>query len=92
MATHETLHFHNQPGVPHVRIGVKEFMCVGALPPFDHPHIFIDMGGGKDAVCPYCSTHYVFDAALNGGCEPAECLYEPGAGPAAGAEPAVEHA
>jgi uncharacterized Zn-finger protein len=41
MATHSTPHFHNQPGVPQVRVSAKEFMCVGALPPFDHPHIFI---------------------------------------------------
>ena len=64
MATHSTPHFHNQPGVPHVRVGAKEFMCVGALPPFDHPHIFIDMGEDNDAICPYCSTHYVYDATF----------------------------
>ena len=27
------------------------------------------------AVCSYCSTHYVYDAALHGGAEPAECEY-----------------
>ena len=43
-ADHATPHFHNQPGVRSVRVGAKEFMCIGALPPFDHPHIFIDMG------------------------------------------------
>ena len=32
-------HFHNEPGVAVIEIGAKEFMCVGALPPFDHPHI-----------------------------------------------------
>ena len=37
-------HFHNDLGVPSIRVGVKEFMCTGAKPPFDHPHIFIDMG------------------------------------------------
>jgi uncharacterized Zn-finger protein len=61
MATHSTPHFHNQPGVPQVRVGAKEFMCVGALPPFDHPHIFIDMGEDNDAICPYCSTHFAYD-------------------------------
>jgi uncharacterized Zn-finger protein len=82
MATHSTPHFHNQPGVPQVRVGAKEFMCVGALPPFDHPHIFIDMGEDNDAICPYCSTHFAYDETLHGGCEPAECVFEP-------AEPAI---
>ncbi|HEY0144643.1 MAG: zinc-finger domain-containing protein [Methylovirgula sp.] len=76
MADHGTPHFHNQPGVARVRIGAKKFMCMGALPPFDHPHIFIDMGDADDAICPYCSTHYVHDASLApGACEPAECAF-----------------
>ena len=37
-------HFHNTPGVPVIEIGAREFMCVGELPPFDHPHVFLDMG------------------------------------------------
>jgi uncharacterized Zn-finger protein len=78
MATHTTPHFHNQPGVPQVRVGAKEFMCVGALPPFDHPHIFIDMGEDNDAICPYCSTHYAYDATLHGGCVPPDCVFDPG--------------
>jgi chloride channel protein, CIC family len=78
MATHSTPHFHNQPGVPQVRIGVKEFKCVGAMPPFDHPHIFVAMGDDDDAVCPYCSMQYVFDEKLHGSCQPAECAFEPG--------------
>jgi len=87
MATHSIPHFHNQPGVPLVRVGAKEFMCVGALPPFDHPHIFIDMGADSDAICPYCSTHYVYDETLHGGCEPAECVFEPGGDAGSLAEP-----
>ncbi|MGP8231466.1 MAG: zinc-finger domain-containing protein [Methylovirgula sp.] len=76
MANHGTPHFHNQPGVARVRIGAKEFMCTGALPPFDHPHVFIDMGDASDAICPYCSTHYVHDASLApGACEPPECAF-----------------
>ena len=47
MADHAIPHFHNDPGVPVVKIGVKEFMCMGAKPPFDHPHIFIDMGARR---------------------------------------------
>lgn len=83
MAQHGTPHFHNQPGLRKIRTGAKEFMCIGALPPFDHPHIFIDMGADDETVCPYCSTLYVFDASLNGGCAPAECLYLPDAEKAA---------
>ena len=63
MSHDSTPHFHNQPGVAKIKVGSKEFMCIGALPPFDHPHVFIDMGAADEAVCPYCSTHYVFDAA-----------------------------
>jgi uncharacterized Zn-finger protein len=88
MATYSTPHFHNQPGIPHVRVGAKEFMCIGALPPFDHPHIFIDMGDDNDAICSYCSTRYIYDARLDGGCEPPECAFEPDA--ESGAEPAIE--
>ena len=33
-------HFHNDLGVPVIEIGAKEFMCVGAMPPFDHPHVY----------------------------------------------------
>ncbi|MGO9673431.1 MAG: zinc-finger domain-containing protein [Methylocella sp.] len=83
MAAHATPHFHNQPGASRVSVGAKEFMCVGALPPFDHPHIFIDMGDAAEAICPYCSTHYVYDATLHGGCVPAECAFDPQTAPAA---------
>ncbi len=60
-------HFQNDAGHPVIEIGVKEFMCVGANPPFDHPHIFIDMGSDTEAVCPYCSTLYKFNPALRSG-------------------------
>ncbi len=64
MAGHSTPHYHNDAGAGTIAIGVREFMCVGARPPFDHPHIFIDMGKESDAICSYCGTHYRFDAAL----------------------------
>ena len=32
--------FHNEVGVPIVRIGCREFKCIGDKPPQDHPHIF----------------------------------------------------
>lgn len=67
MAGHAIPHFQNDAGHPSVTIGVKEFMCVGANPPFDHPHVYIDMGDDNETVCPYCSTRYVHDASLKGG-------------------------
>src|SRR5271156_341338 len=73
MAEHVTPHFHNDPGVPTIRVGVKEFMCTGATPPFDHPHIFIDIGGDSEAICSYCSTRFVYDASLGAHSIPAEC-------------------
>jgi uncharacterized Zn-finger protein len=36
--------FRNDHAVPEIRIGVKEFNCIGVSPPHDHPHIFINMG------------------------------------------------
>jgi len=67
--------FHNEPGVARIRVGAKEFMCIGALPPFDHPHIFIDIGQGSEAICPYCATVFVRDERLGASCDPIECLY-----------------
>jgi uncharacterized Zn-finger protein len=57
-------HFQNDAGHPVIQIGVKEFMCVGATQPFDHPHVFLDMGADKEKVCPYCSTLYKYSAKL----------------------------
>ena len=67
--------FHNEPGVARIRVGVKEFMCIGALPPFDHPHIFIDIGESSEAICPYCATVFVHEGRLGASCDPVECLY-----------------
>src|SRR5215203_2387741 len=65
MADHIVPHFHNDPGVAVIEIGAREFMCVGARPPHDHPHVFLDMGGDKEIICPYCSTLYRHDPALD---------------------------
>ncbi|HMM14276.1 MAG TPA: zinc-finger domain-containing protein [Parvibaculum sp.] len=56
--------FSNDAGVSEIRIGVREFECMGALPPNDHPHVFLDMGRDTEILCPYCSTLYKFDASL----------------------------
>ena len=51
-------------------------MCVGANPPFDHPHVFLDMGSANEKVCPYCSTLFVHNATLKADeTVPAGCLY-----------------
>lgn len=67
MANSSIPHFHNTAGVDKIEIGAREFQCVGALPPFDHPHVFLDMGKESEIVCPYCSTYYVFSAKLTSG-------------------------
>jgi uncharacterized Zn-finger protein len=74
-------HFHNDPGVAVIEIGAKRFMCIGATPPFDHPHIFLDMGDETEIVCPYCSTLYRFDSGLDPfAARPDDCaLKEPNA-------------
>jgi uncharacterized Zn-finger protein len=64
MAHTSTPHFQNASGATKLQIGAKEFVCEGAIAPFDHPHIFIDMGASNDAVCPYCSTLYSFNPKL----------------------------
>ena len=45
--------FHNEVGVPIVRIGCREFKCIGDKPPQDHPHIYLNMGDANEIVCPY---------------------------------------
>jgi uncharacterized Zn-finger protein len=76
MAHEGVPHFHNTEGLARIAIGAHEFKCVGAMPPFDHPHIYIDMGADTEIVCPYCSTLYVFDPALSaGGANPPSAIY-----------------
>lgn len=70
-------HFQNDPGVSVIEIGAREFMCVGAMPPFDHPHVFLDMGDDSDIICPYCSTLYRHDPALDPhAAKPPECAMD----------------
>jgi uncharacterized Zn-finger protein len=75
MADNVVPHFHNDAGVPVIEIGSQEFMCVGANPPFDHPHVFLDLGNDNEIICPYCSTLYRFAADLGAGeARPPECV------------------
>lgn len=57
-------HLANDQGVEKIYVGVKELQCMGARPPFDHPHIYLDMGADSQVLCPYCSTLYVYNASL----------------------------
>lgn len=76
MAEHGIPHFHNDPGVAVIHVGAHEFMCIGAKPPFDHPHVFLDMGSDAEIVCPYCSTLFKYDPSLKAGaCTPPECAH-----------------
>ena len=68
--------FHNEVGVPIVRIGCREFKCIGDKPPQDHPHVYLNMGDTNEIVCPYCSTLFRFDQSLGvHEADPAECAY-----------------
>jgi uncharacterized Zn-finger protein len=81
MAGTSTPKFHNDTGERFIEIGAKEFECIGTKPPFDHPHIFIDMGDEQETVCPYCSTLYRYDPSLpRFGARPAGALYTEDAG------------
>src|SRR5262249_47491170 len=67
-------HFPNTPGVAVIEIGAREFMCEGELAPFDHPHVFLDMGDANEIICPYCSTLFRHDRTLApDAARPAEC-------------------
>jgi uncharacterized Zn-finger protein len=66
----------NDDGIPQIRIGMREFECIGASPPHDHPHIYLNMGAGNSMLCSFCATTFRYDAALRpGDVMPPECLY-----------------
>ncbi|MFM9973571.1 MAG: zinc-finger domain-containing protein [Beijerinckiaceae bacterium] len=65
MASHTIPHLHNDDGAQVIHVGAKEFMCIGAKPPFDHPHIYLDIGSDTEIICPYCSTLYRFRSDLH---------------------------
>ncbi|HEY8277069.1 MAG TPA: zinc-finger domain-containing protein [Methyloceanibacter sp.] len=87
MAQSNVPHLVNDLGVRSVKIGVKEFQCMGASPPHDHPHVYLDMGHEAEIVCPYCSTLFILDPKLKADAsDPPSCVYEvtaPAGAPAA---------
>jgi len=81
MAGSSIPHFHNDAGHTIIEVGASEFMCVGANPPFDHPHEFLDMGDEDEIVCPYCSTLFRYNPQLETTCtRPDNCVYAVEAG------------
>ncbi|MGD9785455.1 MAG: zinc-finger domain-containing protein [Hyphomicrobiaceae bacterium] len=85
MAASTVPHLANDKGAEKIFIGVKEFQCMGARSPFDHPHVFLDMGSDAQILCPYCSTLFVHDPRLAAGeSDPAGCVVDMAAEPVEG--------
>jgi uncharacterized Zn-finger protein len=59
----ETPLFFNELGVRSIDVGTAAFDCMGAMPPHDHPHVYLNMGAELDILCPYCSREYRLDSA-----------------------------
>jgi len=47
--------FHNEVGVPIVRIGCREFKCMETSRR-KITAIYLNMGDASEILCPYCST------------------------------------
>ncbi len=60
MSDDDYVKFKNDLGLAEIRIGVKEFKCIGVSPPDDHPHIYHNMGDQDFIHCLYCNTKYIF--------------------------------
>ena len=56
--------FRNDRAVAEIRIGVRQFNCIGVSPPHDHPHVYINMGQQDAILCPYCGTRFRFNPRL----------------------------
>lgn len=66
----------NNEGIAEIRIGMREFKCIGASPPHDHPHVYLNMGASDSMLCPYCATAFRFSPALApGGVSPMNCRH-----------------
>lgn len=77
MAATPVPHLANDQGVEKILVGVTEFKCMGARAPYDHPHVFLDMGGEGQILCPYCSTLYMHDPRLPADAtDPKGCVVE----------------
>jgi uncharacterized Zn-finger protein len=54
----------NGSGMREIRVGAREFECIGQTPPQDHPHIYLEIGDQDTVLCPYCSTLFRLDENL----------------------------
>ena len=71
--------FRNDHAAPEIRIGAKEFNCIGVSPPHDHPHIYLNMREEGTIICPYCATLFRFDPQMGPfEVEPPDSLFVPG--------------
>jgi len=69
--------YKNDIGAKVIKIGVKNFMCMGETPPMDHPWIFITMKDRNSVHCLYCNTIFKYDPALSfKDSDPADCYAE----------------
>ncbi len=75
----QLLAFFNDAGAVRILVGVRKFECIGAMPPHDHPHIFLEIGDSDEIICPYCATIFGVDVALSRQeTRPAGCCYRLG--------------
>jgi uncharacterized Zn-finger protein len=73
---HTCPQFRNDRGVKEIRIGTREFECIGQTPPQDHPHVYLQMGEQDEILCPYCCTKFRFDPTLQSvEADPPESLF-----------------
>jgi uncharacterized Zn-finger protein len=73
------IRFKNDIGIWKIYIGKKAFVCIGASPPHDHPHIYLEMGVSDNIMCPYCATQYAYLHELKGDAtDPSGCAHYEG--------------
>lgn len=65
MSAKNTPMYKNDIGVSSIKIGSKNFICIGCTPPNDHPHIYLTMGTLDHKNCLYCNTRFEYDSTLS---------------------------
>jgi uncharacterized Zn-finger protein len=73
--------YFNDVGAMSIGIGGEALNCIGATPPADHPHVYLNLTDQADILCPYCSTRFFHDPRLGRHeTKPPGCFYDSGAG------------
>ena len=67
MAATTVPHFANDLGVEKIFIGVREFKCMGARPPYDHPHVIAGQGSCGVEIARQLSDVAALFVAVGGG-------------------------